>query len=226
MSLRYALLSLLLDCDATGYDLAKQFDASVANFWHALPQQLYQELARMEDDGLVSGEEVVQAARPNKRVFSVTTAGRAALSGWIDEPADIRSIKDELLVKIYGADLKAPTEIAAVLAASLAPHTEKLASYEAVAKFLLGAQGEAEYLRTTPRIGPYLTLKRGMMYERENIAWAEWAITAMAGRSRSPAETGRVDAKRPTARVSPTRPTPARALRSPRRRSAKAQPGD
>jgi DNA-binding PadR family transcriptional regulator len=208
MSLRYALLSLLLDCDATGYDLAKQFDASVANFWHALPQQLYQELSRMEDDGLVSGEEVVQAARPNKRVFSVTDAGRAALSDWIDEPADLRSMKDELLVKIYGADLKAPDEIAAILAASVAPHAEKLASYEAVAKFLLGAQSESEYLRTTRRVGPYLTLKRGMMYERENIAWAEWAMAAMA------------------ARVSRSRPTSVGALRSPRRRSAEAEPGD
>ena len=213
MSLRYALLSLLLDCDATGYDLAKQFEASVANFWHALPQQLYQELARMEDDGLVSGEVVVQTARPNKRVFSVTPAGRAALSAWIDEPADLRSLKDELLVKIYGADLKTPKEIAALLVASIAPHAEKLASYEAIAKFFLGAKSEAHYLRATPRIGPYLTLKRGMMYERENIAWAEWAVKAMAGRALAPA--GRARAKKPAAQTPAVR-TPARTLRSPR----------
>jgi DNA-binding PadR family transcriptional regulator len=216
MSLRYALLSLLLDCDATGYDLAKQFDASVANFWHALPQQLYQELSRMETDGLVTGEEVVQAARPNKRIFSVTAAGRSALSAWIDEPADLRSLKDELLVKIYGADLKTPQEIEAVLAASIAPHAEKLASYEAVAKFLLGAKSEAGYLRTTPRVGPYLTLKRGIMFERENIAWAEWAIEAVASRPANAKPT-----KKPAARR-----TPPRTLRSPRRRSAEGRPGD
>ncbi len=183
MSLRYALLSLLLDCDATGYDLAKQFDASVANFWHALPQQLYQELARMEVDGLVTGAEVVQAARPNKRIYSVTAAGRAALSAWIDQQADLRSLKDELLVKIYGSDLKTPAETTAVLAASIKPHAEKLAAYEAIASMMLGAKSEAAYLRTTPRAGPYLTLKRGMMYEREHIAWAEWAIEAIATRT-------------------------------------------
>ena len=184
MSLRYALLSLLLDSDSTGYDLAKQFDASVANFWHALPQQLYQELGRMEGDGLVRGQEVVQTARPNKRVFSLTPAGRAALSAWIDEPADMRSLKDELLVKMYGADLKTPDEIAEILRRHMEPHAEKLAAYESLAKLLLGDRSEADYLRTTRRVGPYLTLKRGMMYERENIAWSEWAIKAMAGRRR------------------------------------------
>ena len=89
MSLRYALLSLLLDGDATGYDLARRFDASVANFWHALPQQLYQELARMEDDGLVRGKAVVQAARPNKRVFS-------DWNSWSVSAAGLRRIRSSI----------------------------------------------------------------------------------------------------------------------------------
>ena len=216
MSLRYALLSLLLDGSASGYDLAKRFDASVANFWHALPQQLYQELNRMEDDGLVHGEVVVQAARPDKRVFSVTPAGLADLSAWIDEPADLRSLKEELLVKIYGADLKTPAQIADILTRSIEPHAEKLATYESLARLLLAGRKEAEYLRTTRRIGPYLTLKRGIMYERGNIAWANWAITAMASRRGASVAAAGGKAKKSKARVSPPRRTPARPLRSPR----------
>ena len=44
MSLRDAVLVALLEGESSGYDLAKDFDASVANFWMATPQQLYREL--------------------------------------------------------------------------------------------------------------------------------------------------------------------------------------
>ena len=47
MALRHAVLAVLLDEELSGYQLAKAFDVSVANFWHALPQQLYVELAKL-----------------------------------------------------------------------------------------------------------------------------------------------------------------------------------
>ena len=48
MALRHAVLAALLEGEASGYQLAKRFDVSVANFWSATPQQLYRELERME----------------------------------------------------------------------------------------------------------------------------------------------------------------------------------
>ncbi|MBK3589679.1 PadR family transcriptional regulator, partial [Streptomyces sp. MBT57] len=69
MALRHAVLAALLDEELSGYQLAKAFDMGVANFWHALPQQLYAELARLEKEGLVAGREVVQDARPNSRLL-------------------------------------------------------------------------------------------------------------------------------------------------------------
>ena len=53
MSLRDAVLAALLEAEASGYDLAKSFDASVANFWMATPQQLYRELDRLAEQGLI-----------------------------------------------------------------------------------------------------------------------------------------------------------------------------
>ena len=51
MALRDAVLAALLEGEASGYDLAKRFDRSVANFWTATPQQLYRELDRLAADG-------------------------------------------------------------------------------------------------------------------------------------------------------------------------------
>ena len=184
LSVPWTLLALLLDGEATGYELAKRFDRSVANFWHALPQQLYAELGRMEQDGLVEGEVVVQKARPNKRIFSMTEAGQRALSAWFDEPARMGAVKNELLVRIYAADLADPRQIISILERNIGPHEEKLALYESLRELMFRGRTEEQFVRTTRRIGPYLALKNGIANEHASLAWARWAIEAVGARIR------------------------------------------
>ena len=40
MALKHAVLAALLEGEASGYELSKRFDVSVANFWPATPQQM------------------------------------------------------------------------------------------------------------------------------------------------------------------------------------------
>src|SRR6478672_8563530 len=104
MALRNAVLAALLEGEASGYDLAKGFDATVANFWMATPQQLYRELDKMEAAGLISAQLVQQERRPNKRVFSLTDAGRRALHEFTAQPPKPSAIRDELLVQVQAVD--------------------------------------------------------------------------------------------------------------------------
>ncbi|MFD1050558.1 PadR family transcriptional regulator, partial [Kibdelosporangium lantanae] len=53
MSLRHAVLGLLSTGPASGYDLLKRFEISLANVWPATQSQLYSELNRMADADLV-----------------------------------------------------------------------------------------------------------------------------------------------------------------------------
>jgi DNA-binding PadR family transcriptional regulator len=182
MSLRYALLALLIDGEATGYELSKRFDRSAANFWHALPQQLYAELSAMERDGLVEGEMVVQKTRPNKRVFSMTAEGRQTLSDWFEAPARMPSIKDELLIRMYAADLGRSDRLVALLEERLAQREDKLAFYESLRAAILRGRSEDEFVRTTRRLGPYLALKSGIVYEQSSLEWTRWAIAALRAR--------------------------------------------
>lgn len=85
MSLRHALLALLAARPMTGYDLAKQFDVSVAYVWHAPHSQIYPELRKLEAGGLISAESVPRGTRATKRTYSITAAGRAELARWVDE---------------------------------------------------------------------------------------------------------------------------------------------
>ncbi|WP_333532694.1 PadR family transcriptional regulator [Desulfotomaculum sp. 1211_IL3151] len=102
MSLAFGILGLLNYRDSTGYDLTKIFADSLNNFWHAQSSQIYRELNRMEEAGLVASRSIIQNGRPNKRLYSITDAGRAALSEWLCEAKpEIENPHHPMLVRVF-----------------------------------------------------------------------------------------------------------------------------
>ncbi|MCG3041262.1 PadR family transcriptional regulator [Streptomyces sp. S1A] len=183
MALRNAVMAALLEGEASGWDLAKGFDSSVANFWTATPQQLYRELERMEREGLVAARVVQQERRPNKRLFSLTEAGYAALRDYTAAAlARPTVIRDELLVKVQSADVGDIEGVRAAVETQLEWSTAKLARYERGRAKLLDGRTEEEYLARAERVGPYLTLLRGIAFERENLQWCETALKVLRQR--------------------------------------------
>ncbi len=85
MSLPYGLLGLLQYQDGSGYDMAKMFEGSLNFFWHAQSSQIYREFARMEEKGWVTCQSIIQDGRPNKKVYSITDAGREEFARWLSE---------------------------------------------------------------------------------------------------------------------------------------------
>ncbi|MFC9971340.1 PadR family transcriptional regulator [Spirillospora sp. NPDC127200] len=183
MALRNALLATLLEGEASGYDLAKGFDASVANFWMATPQQLYRELDRMETDGLIEARVVQQERRPNKRLFSLTEAGRRALRDFTARPPKPGAMREELMVQVQAVDAGDGAAVREAIAERLAWSRAKLARYDRLRDRLLEGRAEDEYLASAERIGPYLTLMRGRAFEEENIRWAERALAVLDRRA-------------------------------------------
>ncbi|MFD3839344.1 PadR family transcriptional regulator [Streptomyces sp. NPDC058642] len=187
MALRNAVMAALLEGEASGYDLAKGFEASVANFWMATPQQLYRELERMEAEGLVSARVVQQERRPNKRLFSLTEAGLEILRAYIaDVPAKPTAIRDELMVKVQCVDIGDADAVRTAIAERVERSTAKLARYERMRERLLAGRTEDEYFAEADRIGPYLTLLGGMAFERSNLKWGETALKRLDQRASRP----------------------------------------
>src|SRR3954470_9926064 len=86
--------------EATRYELHKLAGRTVGFIYAPARSQLYAVVKRLEASGLVSGERILQAGRPNKRVFSLTGAGREVLREWLGtvepiEPED----RDGVLLK-------------------------------------------------------------------------------------------------------------------------------
>ncbi|MDQ0758808.1 MULTISPECIES: PadR family transcriptional regulator [Streptomyces] len=184
MALRNAVMAALLKGEASGYDLAKAFDATVANFWMSTPQQLYRELERMEAEGFVTARVVEQKRRPNKRLFSLTEAGRKAVHAYTAEPLGKPAVvRDELLVKVQCVDVGDMEAVRTAIAERMQWATAKLAGYERLRQRLLDGRSEEAYFAEAERIGPYLTLLRGMSFERENLQWGDMALRRLEQRT-------------------------------------------
>ncbi|MBN9742410.1 PadR family transcriptional regulator [Amycolatopsis sp. A1MSW2902] len=185
MSLKFAILAALLEGEFSGYDLAKSFDASVANFWQTTPQQLYRELERLSAEGMIAPRVVEQERRPNKRVFRLTAAGRRALHEFTATPVQPTTIRDDLLVKVQGSDAGDAEAVIAAVEERMEWSRAKLARFERLRERMLDGRPESDYLRENDRVGPYLTLLRGISFEKENLRWGEHAARILRQRAES-----------------------------------------
>jgi DNA-binding PadR family transcriptional regulator len=176
MALRHAVLAALVHGEASGYELAKRFDVGVANFWHSRPQQIYAELTRLRDDGLVRATEVVQRSRPTKRLYSLTDAGIAELVGFAAAPKEPTFLRDELTVAVQAADVVDPAALIDHLGRRADQAREKRARLEEVQTSIRGDRTEETFARTTGHLGPYLTCRRGIQLEADTERWCEWAV--------------------------------------------------
>ncbi|QUR65818.1 PadR family transcriptional regulator [Mycobacterium spongiae] len=182
MSLGDAVLAALLEGESSGYDLAKEFDASLSNFWMTTPQQLYRELERLAGQGLIAPRIVYQERRPNKRMYSLTEAGHEAIHQFTSQPPKPPVIRDELLVKVQAADAGNMPAVREFIVERLQWAKAKLHRYEQARTHLLDGDTEEDYLAETDRVGPYLTLLRGIAFEEQNIRWAERVLTIIERR--------------------------------------------
>jgi len=104
MHLRYALLALLAEGDAHGYELVKRFDRRLGPFWHPNIGQVYQLLHELERRGHVSRRDEALGTRL-RRVFRLTLRGERALRTWLARrPAWPTPLRDEMLVRVLAAE--------------------------------------------------------------------------------------------------------------------------
>ncbi|MFF5205068.1 PadR family transcriptional regulator [Streptosporangium sp. NPDC000396] len=188
MALRHAVLAALLDGEYSGYQLAKIFDVGVSNYWYAVPQQLYGELAKLEKEGLITGRQVIQRDRPNKRVFTVTEAGIDELAAFAAATAKPLSLRDDLAVKVQAVDHLDPVPVIAQLEERAAGSAAKIAFYEQALRRLRGDLDEESFLREGRRVGPYLTCLGGLRLERANRGWCLSTAEVLRERMGRPSE--------------------------------------
>lgn len=105
MPLHHAVLALLADKPAHGYELKSSFEQAVGDQWGGLNiGHLYQILDRLSRDQLIESERQPQPVKPDRVVHHLTPAGRAELDRWLNEPSTrLRGYRDEFFLKLMAA---------------------------------------------------------------------------------------------------------------------------
>ena len=177
MSLRYVLLTMLLEKPATGYELTQTFDERLRHFWQATHQQVYRELAGMLEEGWVKVSAVAQSDKPDKKIYRMSPAGKRALSQWLRLPPARRPINDEILIRLLGGELLGRAEAVALLEREREHHKARLLEYQAIERKIFPAATIAK-MNLSER-GKYLALRKGIRLEKARMEWAEEAIALL-----------------------------------------------
>jgi PadR family transcriptional regulator AphA len=117
MSLRHAVLGLLTLAPSNGYELTRRFDESLSNAWSASHSQIYPELAKLEEAGLV---EVVGEGARGSRTYAATAAGREEIRRWVAETEPNRGQRSETMLRWFLGCLLEPEDRRAYFASELA----------------------------------------------------------------------------------------------------------
>src|SRR5262249_40154487 len=98
------VLALIPFGKRTGYDMKTFVDRTTRHFWAASYGQIYPELKRLEERGLVSGRPEPSGGRA-RVVYELTGAGGSALKSWLaseEEPS--YELRDEGMLKLFFSD--------------------------------------------------------------------------------------------------------------------------
>jgi DNA-binding PadR family transcriptional regulator len=178
-TLSYALLGLLARRPLWGYELARRMKEPIGYFWHAHHSQIYPELAALESQGFVTHEVVQQQDRPDKKLYSITEAGRVTLQRWVIEVELGSPSRDELMVKAFSVWLADRNAASALYRAHEREHLRQLAIYETQQAQLEERHGADAQRVDSPAFASYATLRHGIEYERGYAQWCGWMAGAL-----------------------------------------------
>jgi DNA-binding PadR family transcriptional regulator len=178
MSLRHALLGLLHDHPASGYDMLRIFKLSLGNTWPATQSQIYTELTRLADAGLLD----VSAQGPRgRKEYTLNEAGRLELRRWLLETQPERHPRSEALLRVFLIGALTRQEATAYLTwlgESAAAEVGSLTTLEA------SIDWDEDDLSVYGR----LVMEYGKRLWAMTAEWAEWAVAEVEADRREPLE--------------------------------------
>ena len=176
MALRYTILAFLSRQSLSGYEVAKEFAEGFGScFWRASQQQIYAELAKLEQQGSVTYEAIPQPGRLNKKIYSITEEGLQDLTEWLTKPCEPAAIREDLGVLGLAGHLVShqivirEIERRSRLHADILQHMNKMDEHFAQNLELLEIKD----------LYMHLIIRRAIRYQEEWIVWCNEALQAI-----------------------------------------------
>jgi DNA-binding PadR family transcriptional regulator len=164
--LRIAALGLLAQEPGSGYDLLKHFEKSMANVWPATQSQLYGELNKLADAGLI---EVSDIGPRGRKEYRVTEAGRAELRRWVSTPQDDPPLRSAALLRVFLLG-EVPSEQARDHVLAMAEHAvAEVKRLEELRRCIDWGDDDASFYG-------HAALEYGLRMNAMQAEWARWLI--------------------------------------------------
>jgi PadR family transcriptional regulator AphA len=153
---------------STAYELKRALSRITSEYWSVPHVTPYRATGALERAGMLSAEQ--EPAGRRRRVYSLTDAGRAALSAWLSNPTSrTMTIRDPGQLRLLFAELVDPAAVAELARAQMRTYESRLAELDATEARL------ADDALRAPRLGP-LQLGRAVY----SAAFAFWSSVASA----------------------------------------------
>jgi PadR family transcriptional regulator AphA len=165
------ILGMIAAGKQTGYDMKQLVDKATRYFWAASYGQIYPELRRLEELGLVTGNDEPRGGRA-RTVYQLTDAGEAALERWLAPDVEpMFEVRDEGMLRLFFSDLGTAEQRIENLRAMRRLHERTLEQLHAL-----------EAIEGDMRPGPALTLELGLGLHQWMVDWCRAAESRLAGR--------------------------------------------
>ncbi len=133
MDVRTLCLGILALGDASGYEIKKMVaEGSFSFFSEASYGSIYPALTKLTEEGLVTCREQAQDKRPDKKVYSLTPAGRAALTETLRKDPGPDRHRSEFLAALLFAEAVSPDRVRALIDERIAQHGRKIEELSAL----------------------------------------------------------------------------------------------
>ena len=161
--LDYIAMGMVLHEKLTGYDIKKEIEAGVGNFYTASYGSLYPALKKLTDKGYLTMTEQMHGNRA-KKYYEVTEEGKTAFLVWLATPFDPNARSDSLLARIYFfGELPEETREQQLRAYELY-HEEVLQKLKAMERHFSAPAEASDYFELS-------TLYLGLQHLQDTIRW-------------------------------------------------------
>jgi DNA-binding PadR family transcriptional regulator len=113
-STAYVILGMVREEPRSGYEIKAMVDGTTRFFWAASYGQIYPELKRLAEAGLVNGSDAPTGGR-RRTVYEITADGEEELKAWLRRPPETYEMREEGLLKLFFAGALEPEEAVEIL---------------------------------------------------------------------------------------------------------------
>jgi PadR family transcriptional regulator, regulatory protein AphA len=127
----YVILGMIRKEPRSGYEIKAAVDGTTRFFWAASYGQIYPELKRLSEAGLIAGIDSPTGGR-RRTVYEITADGEEELRTWLRQPPGVYEMREEGLLKLFFAEALPPAEAVEIVRAMRAHRLQTAAQLRAI----------------------------------------------------------------------------------------------